>query len=138
MLWWQVQCGVLQKLILNSCNVGRDEEALDYHEGVGDLGTFKNNARFFTIIMYVYKISAFLLYLSDKNIIELRSLNINNLSLQVFIRLLQKFLRAEHLIEILLYSVEEFNLDDTNLLIKEVSKIEHKPIWAISSPVNPT
>jgi hypothetical protein len=87
--------------------------------------------------MYVYKICAFLLYLSDKNIIELRSLNIKNLGLQIFIRLLHKFLRVEHLIKILLYSIEEFNLDDTNFLIKEVSKIEHKSIWAISSAVNP-
>jgi hypothetical protein len=44
---------------------------------------------------------------------------------------------VEHLIEILLYSVKELNLDDTNFLIKEVSKIEHKSVWAISSPVNP-
>jgi hypothetical protein len=44
---------------------------------------------------------------------------------------------VENLIEILLYSVEEFNLDDTNFLIKEVSKIEHKSVWAISSAINP-
>jgi hypothetical protein len=44
---------------------------------------------------------------------------------------------VEHLIEILLYSVEELNLDDTNFLIKEVSKIEHEPVWAISSAINP-
>ena len=125
-------------MILNSCHVRRDEEALDYHEGVWNLRTLKNKAGLFAIFMYVDEIRAFLLNLPNKDVVELLSLNVYNLCLHVFFRTLQQLLRVEHLIKILLYSIEEFNLDDSDFLIKEVAKIEHESVRAIPSAVNPT
>ena len=111
---------------------------MDYHEGVWNLRTLKNKAGLFAIFMYVDEICAFLLNLPNKDVVELLSLNVYNLCLHVFFRTLQQLLRVEHLIKILLYSIEEFNLDDSDFLIKEVAKIEHESVGAIPSAVNPT